>query len=283
VSDGRFLCWLTNSPILRQHFSVAGSVKDMYKTEGDLGSLAMTLKSKQRTLSFGIKPKALTAELVIKTFREIANIAGSKSQLLKVNLIKKMLVAAQEPVEAKYIIRGLQGKLRIGLAQSTVLTSLAHALAFTLPSTVEETTILEKAASIGENDSDEEGDSDKDDDKNVTVFQDDSAPIEKRLEAAVNIVKQVYSEVPSYDAFLDAALKVPLVALPDACAFQPGIPVVPMLAKPTKSIQGKSLTAAAAVWRKYCPSIRVVVSPFCFTYRGPQSIERTVIYVRVQV
>lgn len=205
----------------------------------------MTFKSKQRTLSFGIKPKALTANNVLKTFREIANIAGSKSQQLKVNLIKKMLVAAQEPVEAKYIIRGLQGKLRIGLAQSTVLISLAHSMAFTLPSTVEETTIVKNTSFIGKKDDDDDDDEqaeiDTGDDKNVQVFQDDSAPIEKRLEAAVNIVKQVYSEVPSYDALLDAALKVPLVALHEACSFQPGIPVVPMLAKPTKSIQGESV------------------------------------------
>jgi DNA ligase-1 len=246
-----------HSTARRFNLSIAGSVKERYETEGDLGSLAMTLKSKQRTLSFGIKPKALTANAVLKTFREIANIAGSKSQLLKVNLIKKMLVAAQEPVEAKYIIRGLQGKLRIGLAQSTVLISLAHALAFTLPSTVEETTILEATTTdVGEkNDSDEEeeeSDDKEDEDKNVKVFQDESAPIEKRLEGAVNIIKQVYSEVPSYDALLDAALKVPLVAVHGACSFQPGIPVVPMLAKPTKSIQGASHTAAAAaVCQKY--------------------------------
>ncbi len=203
---------------------VPGNVKERYEAEGDLGNVAKTFKSKQRTLAFGMKPKALTAHQVLKTFREIANIVGSQSQKLKVNLIQKMLVAAQDPAETKYIIRGLQGKLRIGLAQSTVLISLAHALAFTLPSTVQETTV-------------ETIEQDAIQEKNVQVFQDEGSPIEKRLEAAVNIVKQVYSEVPSYDALLDAALKVPLVVLHDACSFQPGIPVVPMLAKPTKSIQ----------------------------------------------
>jgi len=68
-------------------------------------------------------------------------------------------------------------------------------------------------------------------------YLDKSLTIEKRLEAAVSIVKKAYSEVPSYDALLDAALKVPLQDLHKACSLTPGIPVAPMLAKPTKSIQ----------------------------------------------
>jgi len=51
------------------------------------------------------------------------------------------------------------------------------------------------------------------------------------------MIRKVYSEVPSYDALLEAALRVPLVELNTHCHFQPGIPVEPMLAKPTKSIQ----------------------------------------------
>jgi len=50
-------------------------------------------------------------------------------------------------------------------------------------------------------------------------------------------MKKAYSEVPSYDAILDAGMKVPLQHLYKACSLTPGIPVEPMLAKPTKSIQ----------------------------------------------
>jgi len=207
----------------------AANVKEKYEEVGDLGKVASMCKSKQRTLGFGIKPKPLSILQVLTIFREIAHITGSQSQKLKVDLIKKMLVATQNPIEAKYIIRGLQGKLRIGLAQSTVLISLSHALAFTIPSTVE---MVETNTSTEDNDTPMEIP-----DKNIQAYLDSSVPIEKRLEAAANIVKQVYSEVPSYDALLDAALKVPLSQLHEACSFQPGIPVVPMLAKPTKSIQ----------------------------------------------
>ena len=58
-----------------------------------------------------------------------------KSQKFKVDIIKGLLVRAQGQ-EAKFIIRGLQGKLRIGLAQSTVLISLARALTLTVPKTI---------------------------------------------------------------------------------------------------------------------------------------------------
>lgn len=111
-------------------------VKKKYEAEGDLGTVAKTSKGKQRTLSFGAKPKPLLAKEVLGVFLEIAKTTGSKSQQSKVNNIKKLLVRAQGP-EAKYIIRGLQGKLRIGLAQSTVLVSLAHAVTLTPPETVD--------------------------------------------------------------------------------------------------------------------------------------------------
>ncbi|KAL7554201.1 hypothetical protein ACHAWF_017614 [Thalassiosira exigua] len=66
-----------------------------------------------------------------------ANTSGSQSQKWKADKIKSLLVRAKG-VEPKYIIRGLQGKLRIGLAQSTVLASLAHAVALTRPRGVRE-------------------------------------------------------------------------------------------------------------------------------------------------
>ena len=53
----------------------------------------------------------------------------------------------------------------------------------------------------------------------------------------MSIMKKAYSEVPSYDRLLDAALSVPLQEMYKACTLTPGLPVTPMLAKPTKSIQ----------------------------------------------
>lgn len=50
-------------------------------------------------------------------------------------------------------------------------------------------------------------------------------------------MKKAYSEVPSYEAILAAAFKVPLQFLHRECTLTPGIPVAPMLAKPTKSVK----------------------------------------------
>ena len=65
---------------------------------------------------------------------------------------------------------------------------------------------------------------------------DKNLPLDIKLDAAVAIIKKAYSEVPSYDSLLDALLRVPLQELHRACTLTPGIPVAPMLAKPTKSI-----------------------------------------------
>lgn len=196
-------------------------IKKKYEVDGDLGTVAMTAKGKQRTLGFGIKPKPLLAKEVLSVFRQIATTTGSKSQKWKVDKIKGLLVRAQDAAESKYIIRGLQGKLRIGLAQSTVLVSLSHAIFLSsgpLAQSVKYETneILSRDA------------------KNV---KNEKLDLGSRLEAAVNIVKKAYSEVPSFDALVNALLVVPLPHLHKECTLRPGLPVEPMLAKPTKSIQ----------------------------------------------
>lgn len=44
---------------------------------------------------------------------------------------------------------------------------------------------------------------------------------------------QVYSECPSYDELIPALLAHPLEELPQRVHFKPGVPIKPMLAKPT--------------------------------------------------
>lgn len=68
---------------------------------------------------------------------------------------------------------------------------------------------------------------------------------------AMAIMKQAYHVLPVYDRILAVLLdpNLGIWALPQHCHFTPGVPVGPMLAKPTKAIsdildkfQGKTFT-----------------------------------------
>ncbi|WIA12628.1 hypothetical protein OEZ85_006285 [Tetradesmus obliquus] len=173
------------------------SIKSDYETSGDLGSVAASCRSAQRTL---FTPAPLTIAAVLKTFREIAKESGQSSQERKKGLISKLLVASKG-CEPGYIMRSLQAKLRIGLAEQSVLVAIAHAV------------LLHK-----------EGAKDKD------------GKLADRLEQASQAVKAAYSECPSYDMLIPALLDHPLSELAAHVHFMPGVPVKPMLAKPTTGV-----------------------------------------------
>lgn len=173
------------------------AVKAQYDETGDLGIVAAHARGSQKTM---FKPKPLTVRKVLSTFRDIASAEGSKSQERKKNLIIQLLAAASEN-EAGYLMRALQGKLRIGLAEQTVLVSLAHA------------TVLQRGGIL---------------DENINVAE--------KLEEASRIVKGVYSECPSYDDLVPALLSLKIEEVPSKVHFKPGVPIKPMLAKPTNGV-----------------------------------------------
>ena len=53
---------------------------------------------------------------------------------------------------------------------------------------------------------------------------------------AAKIVKQVFSTLPVYDKIVPALLTGGIWDLPKTCSFTPGVPIGPMLAKPTKGV-----------------------------------------------
>ena len=129
----------------------------------------------------------------------------------KVGVIKRLMVSAHGE-EIKFIIRSLQGKLRVGLADQSIISALAQAVVLTPPSTTLPPPILDASLK-----------------SNPTTLQ-------NTLVEATNLLKQVISECPSYNAVVPALLSYPLSELPDHCHLSPGIPVHPMLAKPTQGI-----------------------------------------------
>ncbi|KAH9178699.1 hypothetical protein EDB89DRAFT_1928024 [Lactarius sanguifluus] len=175
-------------------------IKADLKKEGDLGLVAMNSKNMQKTL---FKPKALTVPFVFSNLKEIALSAGHSSQGKKVSIVTKLLAACKGE-EAKYIVRSLEGKLRIGNAERTVLVALAHAA------------VLAERERSGKKWSTEK--------------------LASRLEEGASIVKSVYSELPNYDVVVPALLNAGVGKLRDECKLTPGVPLKPMLAKPTKAI-----------------------------------------------
>lgn len=185
-------------------------IKNDQKEIGDLGLVAVKSRSTQPTM---FKPKPLTVQGVLKGLMGIATVTGNGAQGRKVDAIKKLLSAADAsggkvditkdkggPSEAKYLVRFLEGKLRLGLAEKSVLVSLAQAM------------ICHEADKQGK------------------------VPSTSEMEQAEATLKTVYSELPSYDVIIPAMLEHGILKLRENCKLRPGVPLKPMLAKPTKAI-----------------------------------------------
>lgn len=101
-------------------------VLKLYKEQGDLGEAAAQLlaKRRQRTL-LGGDGEPLTVKEVHERFLSIAAASGAGSQEMKLQLLNELLAQAT-PAEARYIVRTVTGKLRLGVADMTVLDALAY-------------------------------------------------------------------------------------------------------------------------------------------------------------
>ncbi|KAG2165907.1 hypothetical protein VTO58DRAFT_108770 [Aureobasidium pullulans] len=189
-------------------------IKEDQQKIGDLGLVAAKSKGSQPTM---FKPKPLTVRGVHEQLMAIAKIEGSGGQGRKVSGIHKLLSAADANLpkgkgvdieenkggasEAKFIVRTLEGKMRLGLADKTVLVSVASAMTY-----------------------------------HDVMTKTNKAPSTEQLEKGERVLKNVYNELPSYEVIIPAYLENGVFDLHDACKLQPGVPLKPMLAKPTKSI-----------------------------------------------
>ena len=100
-------------------------IKQNVLEKGDLGSVAQLSKSAQKQMFL---PKPLTIHSVFQTLFSICSMSGNASQQRKIDAVHKLLISCTGN-EPKYLVRSLEGKLRIGLAQQTILMALAHAIA----------------------------------------------------------------------------------------------------------------------------------------------------------
>jgi DNA ligase-1 len=102
------------------------TVDNDFRKKGDLGEVAVTSlgKKTQQTLM----SRTLSVSDVYEIFDKIANSTGSGSIDVKLRFLSSLMNDAS-PIEAKYIIRMALGKLRLGVADMTILEALA--IAFT--------------------------------------------------------------------------------------------------------------------------------------------------------
>ncbi|XP_066250298.1 DNA ligase 1 isoform X2 [Euwallacea similis] len=183
-------------------------IKSDAQQSGDLGIVAEQSKSNQRMI---FKPARLTVKGVFDKLKEIAQMTGHASQTKKVEKIQSMFVACQGS-EARFLIRSLHGKLRIGLAEQSALQALALACTMTPPN---------------QNYPPEELDAFKG--RSTEGFKAD-------VDRTTLILKTAYCECPNYDMIIPVLLEGGFDMLPEKCKLTPGIPLKPMLAHPTKGV-----------------------------------------------
>ena len=162
---------------------------------GDLGKVAETARTTQATM---FAMQKLTLSHVFRALHEIAATTGASSVQKKSDRICSLLASCQGN-EARYLIRLLEGKLRIGLAEKTIIVALARAAM-------------------------------------ISCAPAKQPPSAESLAAGAGILKAVYNELPNYDRIVPALLEHGIERLSEFCKLTPGVPLKPMLAHPTKSI-----------------------------------------------
>lgn len=183
--------------ILQESFGYkVASLKAKLKEVGDLGQLTYKLRGEMKTV-FAFKSKKDDQKICIddawKALNEIARINTHKEKIGKI----RPLLSRMSPVECKFFIRFLEGKLRIGSSNQTICVSMSRCM----------------------------------------LKYDHARGLSKGMDTieADRVLRKVYSQVPNYAIIIDKFLEVGIEELEFKLTLQPGIPLKPMLAKPCKS------------------------------------------------
>ncbi|KAK1790973.1 hypothetical protein P4O66_014804 [Electrophorus voltai] len=183
-------------------------IKAEAQEKGDLGLVAESSRSNQRMM---FAPANLTAVGVFTKLKEIGSMSGNSAMNKKIDIIKGLFVACRFS-EARYIVRSLAGKLRIGLAEQSVLAALSQAVCLSPPAAEFPPAVIDAGK----------------------VMSTESR--RAWLEEKALILKQTYCEMPNYDVIIPVLLKDGIDELPHHCRLTPGVPLRPMLAHPTKGV-----------------------------------------------
>ncbi len=97
-------------------------VEKEYRKQGDMGKAAQTIKAKTRLRSMVHKEYSVNEFYDI--MKRIAGTSGQGSKEQKIKLLANV-VAASDPVEAKYVVKYPLDELRLGVGDATVLEALS--------------------------------------------------------------------------------------------------------------------------------------------------------------
>eukprot|EP00178_Gracilaria_changii_P007567 TRINITY_DN238_c0_g1_i1.p2 TRINITY_DN238_c0_g1~~TRINITY_DN238_c0_g1_i1.p2 ORF type:complete len:732 (-),score=202.81 TRINITY_DN238_c0_g1_i1:483-2678(-) len=192
------------------------ALRHEYQRLGDLGDVAFASRTTQKTM---FPPPPLSVRAVYQQLCAIARMSGRNAQQHKLARIVNMLVAASKR-EAKYLARALSGKLRIHLADKSVIAALAAAVVLRNERVTDAHLLLHSDGSK----------------KSKLSVQEQR--VEQLIKHATARLNAVYCRLPVWDAIVPKLVQFGAIdeRLEHACQLSPGVPVSPMLAKPSSAI-----------------------------------------------
>ena len=103
----------------------SNQIQKIYLQHGDIGALSEYAVSKKNVVSL-FQQQPLTLSSIYERLKEIADTIGSGSSKDKKNILKGLLIDSS-PLEAKYLIKIINGELRIGLTEGLVEIAISKA------------------------------------------------------------------------------------------------------------------------------------------------------------
>jgi DNA ligase-1 len=97
----------------------SNQIQKIYLQHGDMGALSEHAVSKKKIVSLFRQQEPLTLSSIHEQLNEIADTIGSGSGKDKKNILKGLLIDSSA-LEAKYLIKNINGEMRIGLTEGLV-------------------------------------------------------------------------------------------------------------------------------------------------------------------
>jgi DNA ligase-1 len=103
-----------------------GELEALVHREGDLGLAAEAAFAAKGPKQVNLFAQPLTVDRVFESLTKVARAEGAGSTEKRIRLLQQLLMDA-DPLSARYIVRTVVGKLRLGIADMTILEALEKA------------------------------------------------------------------------------------------------------------------------------------------------------------